>query len=262
MKIDTLVSTMNTPNPLNLINRMKIESDVIMINQTNYNSYKAYNIKKNIYRVYSFDEIGVGLSRNSALMRSFADICIMADDDMVYREGYLDEIKKAYKQNPNADMIVFNVNIYESNNIRQTVKKSKRVRWYNCLRYGTVTFTFKRESILKINNSFSLLFGGGAKYGSGEDSLFIWNAINKGLKVYAVNKTIADVYNNNSTWFEGYNEKFYKDKGALFAALNSRYYWIFNLQYVMRHPSKEYSRSTVLNLMQMGAKEFLKRKVD
>ena len=39
-------------------------------------------------KIYSFDERGVGLSRNSALMRADADIIVFADSDVIYNDDY------------------------------------------------------------------------------------------------------------------------------------------------------------------------------
>src|SRR5699024_7943537 len=160
---------------------------------------------------------GVGLSRNNALMRATADICLMADDDMIYKDNYTDIVINAFKENPKADIIMFNVPIHKENgDTIVKVKKNERVRFYNSLRYGTVNIAFKKDSIIKKDVFFSLLFGGGARYGSGEDSLFIINSLKKGLKIYSCTEVIAEINDNGSTWFEGYNKKYFFDRGALF----------------------------------------------
>ncbi|MFW7410995.1 hypothetical protein [Vagococcus fluvialis] len=236
--LEVLVATMNCKSCEKLYKKMNLKTDAIIINQTDKIYYEEKIISENKVKCYSFNEKGIGLSRNSALMRSKADICVMADDDMVYVDNYNEIILNGYKKHPDADMLVFNVRIHENGNTRHTVKENKRVHWYNSLRYGTVTFTFKRENILKKNIFFSLLFGGGAKYGSGEDSLFITEVLTKKKKIYSVTDIIADVYNEGSTWFKGYNEKFFKDKGALFYSISNRFAKIYCLQFLVRHRRK------------------------
>ena len=81
MKIEVLVSTMNQQDTA-LIEKMKLETDAVIINQTDKHEFKEITLNENKIRFYSFNERGVGLSRNSALMRSDADICILADDDI------------------------------------------------------------------------------------------------------------------------------------------------------------------------------------
>lgn len=258
LKIETLISTMNQEvDDLSLAEKMNIQTDAIIVNQTDNVFYYREDGKSKI-EMYSFDERGVGLSRNNALMRSTADVCLMADDDMVYVDNYEDIVRRAYLKYPDADFIVFNVRVHYSDRIEERVKKSGKVRFWNSLKYGTVTFSFKREAILKKNMSFSLLFGGGAKYSSGEDTLFLWTALKRKLKVYSEETIIADVYNYESTWFQGYNDKFYKDKGALFKSMEPILYPLLNLQLALRK-KKTYknkkSLNEILKMMNEGSKE-------
>lgn len=104
-------------------------------------------------------------------------------------------------------MIIFNIEVEES---RRTyhITERKRVHWYNCGRYGAVSFAVRRDSLLASGSTFSLLFGGGAKYSNGEDSLFLTEFIQKGYKVYTAPVTIGREEAGDSTWFHGYNEKF------------------------------------------------------
>ena len=108
--------------------------------------------------------------------------------------------------------------------------------------------------------SFSLLFGGGARYGSGEDSLFLQECFKAGMKVYRSPIKVADIRQDTSSWFTGYNDKYYRDKGALFAALLPKgcriYAFLTAIKY--RKPLKETMR--ILKLMCEGINEFEKRK--
>lgn len=259
-RLEVLTATMHQDiKDLSISKKMNIKSDNIIINQTDTIGY-AEEIENNYkIKMFSFNERGVGKSRNNALLRSSSDICLMADDDMVYVDNYQDIVKNAYYKYPDADFIVFNVRVHYSDRIEERVKKSGKVHFHNSLKYGTVTFSFKRKAILKNNIFFSLLFGGGAQYGSGEDTLFIWTALKKGLKVYADQSIIADVYNLESSWFKGYNDKFYKDKGALFQALSPRLSKILNIQLAIRKKneySTEKSVLEVIRLMNKGSREY------
>ncbi|MFL2120883.1 hypothetical protein [Marinilactibacillus psychrotolerans] len=257
MNIEILVSTMNrkVDDLSSLVDKMKIRSKAIIINQTDTIGYSSEHNSE----MFSYTERGVGKSRNSALLRAKGDICLMADDDMVYVAGYEEVVKKAYEKYTDADFIVFNVRVHYPDRIVERVSKPGRVRFFNSLKYGTVTFSFKRNAILRENVFFSLLFGGGAKYSSGEDTLFLWTCLKKGLKVYAEETIIADVYNYESSWFKGYNEKFYKDKGALFKALEPKWHYLLNLQLAVRKRKEYGSKKSILEIlkiMNIGAEEF------
>lgn len=236
MKLELLVSTMNQKDT-SIAEKMNIVSDVIIINQGDYYDYTEIKNKKNLIRMYSFNEKGVGKSRNNALMRSNADICVLADDDVVYVDNYEDIILNEFIKNPKADVIVFGVTIIDNKGERFKKLENKRVRYFNSLKYGAVRIAFRREAILKSNIHFTLLFGGGARYGSGEDTIFLTDCLKKGLKVYTCPQKIADVYNYQSSWFTGYNKKFFIDKGALFSAVMPKLSYILALQFAIRKHS-------------------------
>ncbi|MEG1717022.1 MAG: hypothetical protein RR275_09465 [Lachnospiraceae bacterium] len=42
-------------------------------------------------------------------MRAQADICLFADDDMKYDDGYVQSVEEAFLDMPTADVIIFNL---------------------------------------------------------------------------------------------------------------------------------------------------------
>ncbi len=198
------------------LEKSNIRKNAIVINQNEVVDKKV--ILDNNIKIYCLNEKGVGLSRNNALMRAQNKIVAFADDDEIFDEQYEIIIKNAFQKIKDADIIIFNVPSLNEKRVSAHIHDSHRVYWYNSMRYGTFQITAKLDSIKKKRLYFSLLFGGGATYGSGEDSLFLIDALKAGLKVYTYNAKIATVEQKNSTWFQGYNEKFFFDRGALFAA--------------------------------------------
>lgn len=236
MKIQVLASVMDE-DPHELIQRMQLESDAIIINQCDRLGYEEIEYRERQVRFFSFPDRGVGRSRNEAILRADGDICVFADADIVYEPGYAEAIAQEFARNHDADMILFNVMIEEG---RRTyhITKRKKVRWYNCGRYGAVSFAVRRESLMKSGVTFSLLFGGGAKYGSGEDSLFLKEFMDKGYSVYTAPVIIAREEAGKSTWFGGYNEKFFRDKGVLYKYLYGRFHNLMALRFLMVHRDK------------------------
>lgn len=171
MKVEVLASVMNQSLD-KIAEEMALDSEAVIINQCGQLGYQEELYRGNRIRFYSFPERGVGRSRNEAILRAEGDICLFSDEDIVYEQGYAQAILEEFQRQPDADMILFNVTIEES---RRTyhITDRRRVRWYNCGRYGAVSFAVRRESLLASGVTFSLLFGGGARYGSGEDSLFL-----------------------------------------------------------------------------------------
>lgn len=233
MRLEVLVSSMNK-DPHVLVKEMNIDSDVIIINQCDKNGFEEFKYKNNNIKAYHFNERGIGLSRNSALMRATADIVLLADEDEVFTDDYASTILREFTDG-NKDMVVFNINGDSKSRKIYQIKKRSRVRKYNSLRYGAVRMAFKLDFARKENIFFSLLFGGGCVFGSGEDSIFIYDFLKKGAKVYSCPEVIAKVDFSDSTWFKGYNEKFFTDKGALFYQLHHRYARFFMLIFLLRH---------------------------
>ena len=98
-----------------LVEKMNIQSDVVVGNQCNFNSVEEFEWNTHQIKYLNFAERGVGLNRNNSLMRADGDILVFADDDEVFNDGYADVIKKAYKEIPDADAIVFNVSTIGKN---------------------------------------------------------------------------------------------------------------------------------------------------
>lgn len=217
MKYQLLVSAMNQKD-FSLVDKMHINSDAIIINQSNENRYESEFINHNNIEIYTFNERGIGLSRNSAFMRSNADIIEFADDDMIFVDGYKDKVLSEFEKHNEADAILFSIVSLNPERPFHNILKFKRVGMYEARKYGCARLAIRREKMLYNNISFSLLFGGGAKYGAGEDTLLLSDLIKAGLKVYVSPIIIADVKQDNSTWFNGYTDKFFYDKGALMCA--------------------------------------------
>lgn len=217
MKLELLISAVGQV-PTELLEKMNVCSDAVLINQCDYFAYEEIAWRGHTVKAYSLSEKGVGLSRNSALMRADGDICLFADEDIRYTDDYAEKIIREFEQHPEADMLLFNVEVCEA---RRTYHNDSfgRVRLYNCGRYAAYSFAMRTEVLHRKNIAFSLLFGGGARYSNGEDSLFIRDCIQSGMKVYKTPVIIGREEERESTWFSGYHEKFFFDRGVLYEHL-------------------------------------------
>lgn len=224
-------------DPRELAREMHIETDAVIVNQCGRYGVETFDHKGRKIRVFYMAERGVGLSRNTALMRADGDICLFSDQDIVYETGYEQKILRAFEECPNADMIVFNVEVSEE---RKTYYNTgvKRVRWYNCGRYGAVSFAVRREKLFASGVTFSLLFGGGAKYSAGEDSLFLKQFMQKGYRVYTSEAVIGRETEGDSTWFSGYHNKFFFDRGVLYHFLYGPLAKLWAFRFLAVHRAK------------------------
>ena len=71
------------------------------------------------------------------------------------------------------------------------------------------------------------MFGGGCPFGSGEDSLFLKACFEQKLRVYSHTYVLGTCRKDTSSWFTGYHEKYFYDKGVLLRYLFPKaHYWM------------------------------------
>lgn len=259
MKLQVLVAAVNE-NVEMLAEKMNLESEAVIVNQCDYFAYQEYLHRDKLIRCFSMAERGVGLSRNTALMRAEGEICLFSDEDIVLSSGYEKTVLEAFEANPDADIITFNFKVDPS---RATYynRSKKRIRWYNYGRYPTYAVAARLEALRRANVSFSLLFGGGARYSNGEDSLFLHDCLKKRLHLYADTAQIGEEIYRESTWFKGYNAKFFKDRGVLYHDLYGVLAPLFSLRFLLRLKDLgELSQREAYSLMKQGIREGKNRK--
>lgn len=253
MKLQILLSTVDQ-EVSSLAEQMHLESDAIIVNQTNRFGYTEYTHRGRRIQCYEFQEKGVGLSRNNALLRATGDIILFSDEDIVYDQGYEEQVLEAFARHPEADFLLFNIRVGESRATYYT-RKFHRVHIWNAGRYPTYSFALRREKLLASRITFSLLFGGGARYSNGEDSLFLKDCLEYGMAVYAVPVEIGAERERESTWFRGYTDKFFTDRGVLYHFLYGRLAYLMAARFILAHRKvmcEEISAKNALRLMKQG----------
>ena len=129
------------------------------------------------------------------------------------------------------------------------------LHFWNRNPYGSVSVAFRLISHRKYNIWFSNLLGAGSKYGSGEDTLFI-NEFRKKGKVYLCCEKLGMVDFSSSTWFKGYDEKYFFNQGAKIAAINPKLRWIYFVYYAVKMKSSSISYRRKIVLMLQGLSDY------
>lgn len=253
LKLQVLVSAVKQ-DARQLAAKMNLSTDTVMVNQCGKYGYEEFEIRNGKVQCFSMAEKGVGLSRNTALLHADADICLFSDEDIVLSDDYAKAVLEAYAKYSDADMILFNVKVAPS---RRTYwnEEVKQIRWYNYGRYPAYSISGKLEALRRANVHFSLLFGGGARYSNGEDSLFLRDCLKAGLKIYAVPVCIGEEIERESTWFHGYTEKFFEDRGVLYHYLYGKMAKPFALRFLLKNKGemcREISWKQAYELMHKG----------
>ncbi|MGI1659315.1 MAG: hypothetical protein ACRKFN_10080 [Desulfitobacterium sp.] len=258
--IEVLVAAMHQKDA-ELYYKLGLKTNAVIANQTDHYEYEEYSIDGNTLKVVSTKDRGVGRNRNIALLHAAADLCVIGDEDLIYNPDYPQVVSRAFNELSDADIIIFHLDFLPASSVsivdKRCIGKIKRVRLFNFARYGAPRIVFKRESIAKANIWFSLLYGGGARYSAGEDTLFLREALRKGLKIYSYPQKIADVRQEVSTWFMGYTEKYFFDKGVVIANVFPRVKYLAGLYLAIRFKARtKFSYRQLIRQIYAGIKAF------
>lgn len=257
MKLELLISALKV-DPDRLIAKMNISSNAVLINQCDEVGERTISLDNgNVVRVFACKERGVGTSRNRALAESQAEILLFSDDDIVYEAGYEEKVLNEFKAHPDADGIFFNIDVDES---RRTyhIDAFGPVTFRASGRYPTYSLAVRKKAVEDKEIRFSTLFGGGARYSCGEDSLFIMDCIKAGLKLYKSPENIAKEELRESTWFNGYTEKFFFDRGVLYHFLYGKMATVLGARFILKHKAQmctSVKASSAFSLLKKGIKE-------
>lgn len=216
MRIEVLLSCMDESDEFSYRKRSNVTTDLLIINQCGTNGYKERVSGGRKTRVFCSDQRGLSKSRNYALNQAYGDICLICDDDVRYVDNYDDIVSSAFRALPRADVIVFQTEMVNTTQTRKNVKRVRKAPWFKS--YGSVRIAFRLSSVQNAGVCFNSHFGSGSTYSAAEDSLWLRDIRRKGLSVYECPTTIAVVDYSQSTWFKGYDAKFFYDKGAFVAA--------------------------------------------
>ncbi|MBE6682883.1 MAG: glycosyltransferase family 2 protein [Ruminococcaceae bacterium] len=219
MKLQVLVATMHQTDH-SVAEKMNIRCDAVIANQASDDKISEYDTEYGTLKMITTSTRGVGLNRNIALLASDADIVVFGDDDMCYNDDMAESVIKAFEELHNADVIIFGADMVKDSTVFEERRcKRGRLRLWNSMKFGTYRIAAKRNKLVDQNITFHQRFGGGCEFSAGEDSIFIKNCLDRGLKLYTHEYSLGTCCKDTSSWFVGYNEKYFYDKGVLVRTL-------------------------------------------
>lgn len=214
--LQLVISTMHK-NGVEDFAAMKIQTDAVVVNQCEKEGILEFKTgNRKICWVNSATR-GLSKSRNIALKNATADIVLLCDDDEELVDEYSNIILSAFAKHPDADIIAFQVEGIERE-FKQYSPTTKQLDYLSSLSVSSVEIALKRESVGK-NIRFREEFGTGAKYKMGEENIFLYDCLKNGLTLYYEPKCIARLHMDDSSWFDGFNQKYFFDRGAVYYEL-------------------------------------------
>ena len=166
-------------------NCSNFSNPVLVINQ----SKKKIDFAQKFFRIIDTDQTGLSNSRNLAINNSKGAICLLADDDVIYTSDFIQIIINTFNENKNADLITFQA----INDLGKSFKDYPRIKKHNKRSISTINsflIAFRRESIQMNNIKFDSRFGLGSTFETGDEYIFLRNALDKNLNIIHCPKVI------------------------------------------------------------------------
>lgn len=260
MSLQLLISTMNQED-YELLEKINICADAVVINQCDRVSETRINKDGNNVLWINTTERGLSKSRNLALSKATADICLLVDDDEELNPEGIAQIEDEFKKYKDASIIRFQVRGIEKP-FKKYSEKRKKLGYLSAMKISSVEVAIRRKNIIENNIRFDELVGAGTEFPCGEENVFVNQCLLKGLKVYYVPVCIANLHIGNSSWFFGHDEKYFLGQGGSFTAMNPKYGRLLILQFAIRHKNlyDMISFRRALAIMFEGRKKYLLKK--
>lgn len=202
---------------LQMIQNMNVHCNCMVINQCDIESYEEVILEEQRIRLFFTKERGLSKSRNMALRNCQADILGIADDDLLYYDGFDKIILTYYLSNPNADVAIFNMDSFDHTFFDSDFK----CRFNHLGHFISMQVTFKVDKVKTQNIMFNIFLGTGSGFiQSGEENVFLSNCFKRKLGIFYCADKILKREVHESSWFHGFDEKFLHDRGAIYYAIS------------------------------------------
>lgn len=163
---------------------------------------------RNDVEVVRLQNTGLAKNRNNALRHASGEVVILADDDINLHPAYPHHIRRAFKQNPDADVICFQIRTPAGSppykNYPTIEKPLTRLSQLKAV--SSIEIAFRRIPIQEKGIWFDERFGLGAPANCGEELLFLAECLRKGLKILFVPAFIVEHPNESSVKNSPYHE--------------------------------------------------------
>lgn len=209
MILEILVSCMHQKNT-SIVEKSGITTDVLIINQCDENDYQQFAKNEQTVRMISTQERGLSKSRNMAMKHAQGDICLFCDDDEELYLGYEQIILSAFQRLPDADIILFAID-----NLPQGFRKKEyRLKYFDLFHAASVQIAYRKKSFESRSIYFHRYMGAGSGNGAQEENKFLIDCYKQGLRIYYVPQKIGRLCDTVSTWFQGYDETYFYQRGG------------------------------------------------
>lgn len=174
--LEILIATMNRTSldflDVMFQNNSLSNYQILIINQTT-DSCILNSSETNIRVINSFEK-GLSKSRNLAIENAIGNICLLADDDIVYLEGFEKHIMDGYNTVSNPDVLTFKTLTTDNKPFSEYPKRTTPLKSFG--KYVlSIEISFRRSAIVNSGIRYDEFFGLGATFQDSENYLFLLN---------------------------------------------------------------------------------------
>ena len=200
------------------IQQMNIHSDVIIANQADRETVEEIDCADHRAKMVTTKTRGVSKNRNIAMehISDDTEIVLFTDDDLRFYDDVKDIVLREFETHSEADAIKFNINCVSDRKISmKPIAAFHRATRREMGAWGVCGLAIRTSALCKIGLQFNERFGSGTPNYCGEDTIFLQELLKNNISLYASPLYIADIDQSNSSWFEGYNERYFITNGMI-----------------------------------------------
>lgn len=235
-----LVTTMHQTD-MGLYRRMRLQTDAVIGNQASANGECTEQIDGHTVTMVTTDARGTACNRNTAIDWIFptAQYVLFADDDLCFYDGYEQVVAAAFAAHPDADAIKFNLRCVAGRSLGMApIAAAHRASRREAASWGVWGLAVKADTLKASGIRFPERFGPGTPNYCGEDSIFLQEMFKRRWRVYAHPAVIADIDQRESTWFEGYTERYFTVAGMALSEMYPRLCYLLAVRSARRFSAR------------------------
>lgn len=215
--IQVLVTTMHQVDDRKY-QEMNLRTEAVIANQTNVEFEQHIQHGDNCVCFVSTKTRGLSKNRNIAIshINPSAEYIVFSDDDMVFVDDYEEIITTAFFEHPEVSAMKFNLNCISDRKI--SMKRFSSFHIANRREmgsWGVCGLVVKRELLHNCDLQFNERFGSGTENYCGEDTIFLQQLHKKRVVVGCSPMVIANIDQQESSWFVGYDSRYYTTAGMI-----------------------------------------------
>ncbi|SHO64446.1 hypothetical protein SAMN04488108_3456 [Algoriphagus zhangzhouensis] len=206
MVFQILISSMN-PDPKVFEG---LPAPALVISQNS----KGEEFQSEKFTFLSFNERGLSKSRNRAIENTKSKFALISDEDVKFVNDIEQKVVDAFQKYPDSDILTFKIETPEGTPYKTSYPDESFIHTRSTIyRVSSVEIVVRVDSVRKKGLMFDENFGLGAKYSSGEEVIFLNDAMNSGLKLRYVPETL--VFHPLESSGKVLDKKYFRSKGAI-----------------------------------------------